>query len=63
MKRPAPDDGPTRPPPKAAPVKEPPSDDLWNDDSEAATMALELELEDDMLLRQSQIAQELDENV
>ena len=62
-KRPAPDDGPTRPRPKAAPVKEPPSDDLWNDDSEAATMALELELEDDMLLRQSQIAQELDENV
>lgn len=62
-KRPPPDEGPTRPPPKAAPPKEPPSDDLWNDDSEAATMALELELEDDMLLRQSQIAQELDENV
>ena len=37
-------------------------DDLWqnDNDAEAATMALELELEEDLLLRQSQLARELD---
>ena len=41
----------------ASPVKEAqPDDDLWLDDAEAATMALELELEDEMLMRQSQQA-------
>ena len=31
------------------------------EDAEAASMALELELEDDLLLRQSQLAQELED--
>ena len=56
------------PPARAAPAPAPPPapiDDeaeLWcQDDSEAATMALELELEEDLILRESQLAQELDE--
>lgn len=36
--------------------------DLWSHDgAEAASMALELELEEDLILRESQLAQELDE--
>ncbi|WFD18690.1 DNA repair protein rad52 [Malassezia caprae] len=59
---------PTRaaPPARAPPAPKPaPIDDeaeLWcQDDPEAATMALELELEEDLILRESQLAQELDE--
>ena len=61
---------------KAAPIKAEPlvttakpgsdldEEALWcQDDAEAATMALELELEEDMLLRQSQLVQELEEEV
>lgn len=46
--------------PASAPVDD--EAELWcQDDAEAATMALELELEEDLLLRESQLAQELDE--
>lgn len=53
-----------KPEPKETdPAATTPDDAPWDsemNDAEAASMALELELEDDLLLRQSQLAQELD---
>lgn len=53
-----------KPEPKETdPTATTPDDAPWDsemNDAEAASMALELELEDDLLLRQSQLAQELD---
>lgn len=70
--RPRVERGPVKPEPGAAPsrsasAEHEEADTVWYDDmgindAEAESMAVELELEQDMLLRQSQLAQELDDD-